>query len=86
MNSVWKKIWPQCVQFQNFSQTDNIAQLQKNIMTLAKTLAFEELVEADVDQLLQSHEDALSNEELMQLERSQQERRRVKTLNLFCVN
>lgn len=68
MNSVWKKIWPQCVQFQNFSQTDNIAQLQKNIMTLAKTLAFEELVEADVDQLLQSHEDALSNEELMQLE------------------
>lgn len=68
MNSVWKKIWPQCVQFQNFSQTDSIAQLQKNIMTLAKTLAFEELVEADVDQLLQSHEDALSNEELMQLE------------------
>lgn len=37
-------------------------------MTLAKTLAFEELVEADVDQLLQSHEDALSNEELMQLQ------------------
>lgn len=68
MNSVWKKIWPQCVQFQNFSQTDNITQLQKNIMTLAKTLAFEELLEADVDQLLQSHEDALSNEELMQLE------------------
>lgn len=68
MNSVWKKIWPQCVQFQNFSQTDNIAQLQKNIMTLAKTLAFEELVEADVDQLLQSHKDALSNEEPMQLE------------------
>lgn len=65
MNSVWQKIWPQCVRFQNASQTDNIAELQKDIMTLAKTLAFEELVEAAVDQLLQSHEGALSNEELM---------------------
>lgn len=68
MNSVWKKIWPQCVQFQNVSQTDNIAQLQQNIVALAKTLAFEEVVEADVDQLLRSHEDTLSNEELMQLQ------------------
>lgn len=65
---LWKKIWPQCVQFQNVSQTDNITQLQQNIVTLSKTLAFEEVVEADVDQLLRSHEDALSNEELMQLE------------------
>lgn len=30
VNSVWKKIWPQCVQFQNFPQADNIAQLQKS--------------------------------------------------------
>lgn len=37
-------------------------------MTLAKTLGFAELVEADVDRLQQSHEDALSNEELVQLE------------------
>lgn len=68
MNSVWKKIWPQCVRFQNISLTYNIAQLQENIVTLAKTVAFEELVEADVDQLLRSHDNALSNEELMQLE------------------
>ncbi|XP_035975602.1 tigger transposable element-derived protein 1 [Halichoerus grypus] len=68
MNSVWKKIWPECVQFQSVSQTDNIAQLQQNIVTLAKNVAFEEVVEADVDQLLRSHEEDLSNEELMQLE------------------
>lgn len=37
-------------------------------MTLAKTLGFEELVEADVDRFLHSHEDALFSEELMQLE------------------
>uniref|UniRef100_A0A7N5JAM7 HTH CENPB-type domain-containing protein n=1 Tax=Ailuropoda melanoleuca TaxID=9646 RepID=A0A7N5JAM7_AILME len=68
MNSVWKKIWPECVCFQSVSQTDNIAQLQQNIVTLAKNVAFEEAVEADVDQLLRSHEEDLSNEELMQLE------------------
>lgn len=68
MNSVWKEIWPQCVQFQSVSQTDNIAQLQVNIVTLARTVAFEEIVEADVDQWLQCHEEALSNEELMQLD------------------
>ncbi|KAM9607502.1 tigger transposable element-derived protein 1 [Trichechus inunguis] len=68
MNSVWKKIWPECVQFQSFSQTDNITRLQQNIVTLAKNVTFEEVVEADVGQLLQSHEEDLSNEELMQLE------------------
>lgn len=67
MNSVWEKIWPKCVQAQHFSQADNIAQLKKTIVTLARNVAFEEIAEAAVDQLLQSHED-LSNEELMQLE------------------
>ena len=68
MNSVWKKIWPECVQFQSASQTDGIAQLQQNIVILAKSVAVGEVGEADVDQLLQSHEEGLSNEELMQLE------------------
>lgn len=68
MKSMWKKIWPQYVQFQSDSQTDNIAQLQQNIVTLARNVAFEEIVEADMDQLLRSHDKALSNEELMQPE------------------
>ncbi|XP_007125547.1 tigger transposable element-derived protein 1 [Physeter macrocephalus] len=68
MNSVWKKIWPECVQFHSVSQTDNIAQLQQNIVTLAKSVALGEVGEADVDQLLRSHEEGLSNEELVQLE------------------
>ncbi|XP_066874480.1 tigger transposable element-derived protein 1-like [Kogia breviceps] len=68
MNSAWKKIWPECVQFHSVSQTDNIAQLQQNIVTLAKSVALGEVGEADVDQLLQSHEEGLSNEELVQLE------------------
>lgn len=69
MNNVWKKIWPQCVQFQSVSQTDKIAQLQQSIVTLARNVAFGEIAEADVDQLLRSREAALSNEDLMQLDR-----------------
>lgn len=68
VNSVWKKTWPKCFSSRVFPKQITLFSLKKNIVTLAKTLGFEELVEADVDQLLQSHEDALSNEELMQLE------------------
>ncbi|XP_006173803.2 CENPB DNA-binding domain-containing protein 1 [Camelus ferus] len=68
MNSVWKKIWPECVQFQSVSQTDNIARLRQNIVTLAQNVALGEVLGAAVDQLLCSHEEDLSNEELMQLE------------------
>ncbi|XP_007468546.1 PREDICTED: tigger transposable element-derived protein 1-like [Lipotes vexillifer] len=68
VNSAWKNIWPECVHSQSVSQTDSIAQLQQNIVTLAKSVALGEVGEADVDQLLQSHEEGLSNEELVQLE------------------
>ena len=57
----------QCVQSQEVARP-NVAQLQQNIVSLANTVAFETVVEADVSQLLESREDALSNEELMQLE------------------
>ncbi|KAM9061128.1 tigger transposable element-derived protein 1-like [Sarcophilus harrisii] len=68
MNSVWKKIWPECVHAHDVSQIENITQIQQDILALANDIGFAELVEADVDQLLQSHDEELSNEELMQLE------------------
>ncbi|XP_051830692.1 tigger transposable element-derived protein 1-like [Antechinus flavipes] len=68
MNSVWKKIWPECVHVHDVSQIENITQIQQDILALASDIGFAELVEADVDQLLQSHAEDLSNEELMQLE------------------
>ncbi|XP_055269208.1 putative CENPB DNA-binding domain-containing protein 1 [Moschus berezovskii] len=52
----------------NVDETDGIAQLQQNIVILAKSVAVGEVGEPDVDQLLQSHKEGLSNEELMQLE------------------
>ncbi|XP_045674446.1 tigger transposable element-derived protein 1-like [Phyllostomus hastatus] len=69
MNSVWKKLWPQCVLSQDVAQSDDATQLKQNVVSLAKTAAFETVVEADITQLLESQEDTLSNEELMQLGR-----------------
>ncbi|XP_036607845.1 CENPB DNA-binding domain-containing protein 1 [Trichosurus vulpecula] len=68
MNSVWKKIWPECVHVHDVSQIETITQIQQDIVALANDMGFEELVEADVGQLLQSHDEDLSNEELTQLE------------------
>ncbi|XP_020844762.1 tigger transposable element-derived protein 1 [Phascolarctos cinereus] len=68
MNSAWKKIWPECVHAHDASQTETITQIQQDIVALANDLGFGELLEADVGQLLQSHDEDLSNEELMQLE------------------
>ncbi|XP_043837136.1 CENPB DNA-binding domain-containing protein 1 [Dromiciops gliroides] len=68
MNSVWKKMWPECVHVHDVSQIETITQIQQDIVALANDIGFGELVEADVGQLLQSHDEDLSNEELMQLE------------------
>ncbi|XP_006902931.1 PREDICTED: tigger transposable element-derived protein 1-like [Elephantulus edwardii] len=68
MNSLWKKIWPECVQCHSLPRTDNITQLRQDIMTLARNVACEEVTDADLGRLLQSHEDDLSNQELMQLQ------------------
>ncbi|CAM2111781.1 unnamed protein product [Caretta caretta] len=42
--------------------------MKKDILGLAKKAGFDEVEEADVTQLLQSHGEELTNEDLMQLE------------------
>ncbi|CAM2116021.1 unnamed protein product [Caretta caretta] len=42
--------------------------MKKDILSLAKKAGFDEVEEADVTQLLKSHEEELTNEDLMQLE------------------
>ncbi|XP_068941605.1 tigger transposable element-derived protein 1-like [Petaurus breviceps papuanus] len=68
MNRVWEKIWPECVHLHDVSQIETITQIQQGIVALANDLGFGEVVETDVVQLLQSHDEDLSNEELMQVE------------------
>lgn len=66
MNGVWRKIWPECVYgFKGFPQQDT---LTKDIVKLAQQAGFEEVDENDVTELLESHNEELTNEDLLELE------------------
>ncbi|KAK3875186.1 hypothetical protein Pcinc_019926 [Petrolisthes cinctipes] len=66
MNGVWKKIWPECIYgFKGFPQQSI---LTKEIVMLAQQAGFEEVDENDVTELLESHNEELTNEDLMELE------------------
>ncbi|CAM2111973.1 unnamed protein product [Caretta caretta] len=67
MNGVWGKLWPDCVDdFKGFK--DVVPAMKKDILSLAKKTGFAEVEKARVTQLLQSHGEELTNEDLMQLE------------------
>ena len=66
MNAVWKKVWPECVH--NFTGFADVPLITSQIVDLAQEAGFEEVDEEDVDDLLESHAEPLSNEDLMELE------------------
>lgn len=68
MNDVWGKIWPECVQnFCGFAQ-QALPKIHENIMALTNDLGSEDILEADIVELLQFNREDLSNEELIKLE------------------
>ncbi|XP_041053574.1 tigger transposable element-derived protein 1-like [Carcharodon carcharias] len=67
LNGVWQKMWPECVSDHGGSH-DTVPEVQHEILTLAREVGFDEVDEADVVELLKSHGEELSNEDLMQLE------------------
>ena len=61
-------MWPACVNdFQGF-KGDAIKDVTKNIVRLSHKVGFAEVDKDDVDDLLQSHAEPVSNEELLELE------------------
>ena len=66
MNAVWKKVWPECVH--NFTGFADVPLITSQIVDLAQEAGFEEVDEEDVDDLLESHAEPFSNEDLMELE------------------
>ncbi|XP_042221477.1 tigger transposable element-derived protein 1-like [Homarus americanus] len=72
INDSWKNIWPECVhEFHGFSQAESLQQVQQDIVTLANNVGFEGVIENDVVELLESHREDLTNEDLMMLEQEQ---------------
>uniref|UniRef100_UPI00358E7BA4 tigger transposable element-derived protein 1-like isoform X2 n=1 Tax=Myxine glutinosa TaxID=7769 RepID=UPI00358E7BA4 len=66
MNGVWMKLCPEFVNdFQGFEET--VDQVTENLVEMGRHLELE-IVADDVNQLLTSHSEELSNEDLMQLE------------------
>ncbi|CAM2096399.1 unnamed protein product [Caretta caretta] len=64
MNNIWHCAWPDAVQ--SFVGLDTIPALKQEIVKLVKDVGFE-AVEEDVQELLESHAEQLTNEELIEL-------------------
>lgn len=66
MNSVWKNLSDNCIQdFKNFEET--LMSLQDNIIELGKKVGFEELQPEDIQQLIDSHKEEISEEDFVKL-------------------
>ena len=66
MNGVWKKVWPDCIN--SFTGFPRVQPVVRDIVGLAHTAGMDEVDEEGVNELLESHEEELSNEDLMLLE------------------
>ncbi|KAK4328695.1 hypothetical protein Pmani_000891 [Petrolisthes manimaculis] len=68
MNGCWKKLWKECVNdFAGFKVKDT-SEVRMDIMRLSHLAGFKEVNEDDIQELLDSHDEPLTNEDLMQLE------------------
>lgn len=73
LNGVWKKLCPQFVHsFEGFTVDDVIQKTNKQTLGYAKDLGLEEVEHDDIEQLLQSHRQELTNEELIEMEAEKQ--------------
>lgn len=73
VNAAWGKLWPECRNnFKGFP--DSINEVKKDIVRLSHEVGFTEVDEEDLDGLLESHSEPLSNEELLELERAAAEK------------
>lgn len=66
MNGVWRKVWPECVH--DFTGFPSVSDIRKDIVQLSHEAGFEDVDDEDVAELLASHEEPLTNEELTMLE------------------
>ena len=66
MNRAWKNLWPDCVK--GSEDIDHIDVCNSETIELVHTVGFEGVAVHDIHELLESHDEELGNEELLQLE------------------
>ena len=74
LTSAWRKLWPDCLPE---NDVEGVAHLEEppvvdDIVSLRKTLGLE-VNEADIQELVEEHEQELTTDELMDLHREQQQ-------------
>jgi hypothetical protein len=70
MNGVWRKIWPDVVtDFHGFEPEEKISKSRHAIIDMARFVGFEDVDEANVKELLQSHTEKLSIKDLLELKK-----------------
>ena len=68
MNGCWGKLWPECnTGFGGFDGAANVRAITNDIVRLSHLAGFREVDEDDIEDLLESHDEPLTNEELMDL-------------------
>ncbi|KYO21213.1 hypothetical protein Y1Q_0001482 [Alligator mississippiensis] len=73
-DGVWKNIWPAVVNdFRGFAADKFISDARHEIVEMAKSVGFEQVIEENVAELLSSHREELSNEDLLELDREHYE-------------
>ncbi|XP_047473466.1 tigger transposable element-derived protein 1-like [Penaeus chinensis] len=72
LNGVWKHLCPQFVHdFVVFDINDNVLRANKESLDKAREAGFDDLEQKDIDELLESHREELTNEELLEMEKIQ---------------
>ncbi|MPD02442.1 hypothetical protein E2C01_098025 [Portunus trituberculatus] len=73
MNLTWNKVWPECAHnFPGFAE-DDISAIRNDIVNLCRRGDFDEVDDDDVQDLLESHAEPLSNDELIEVDKASQE-------------
>ncbi|XP_032906812.1 tigger transposable element-derived protein 1-like [Amblyraja radiata] len=68
MNGAWKHVWPGCTNNTSLPPAETVEKITRDIVALANEAGFHNVVEGDVIQLLDSHQEDLSDEDLVWLE------------------
>ncbi|MPC82608.1 hypothetical protein E2C01_077283 [Portunus trituberculatus] len=73
MNLAWNKVWAECAQdFPGFAE-DDIGAIRNDLVNLCHRADFDEVDDDDVQDLLETNAESLSNDELIELDKASQE-------------
>ena len=70
MNGIWRKLWPNCVKNKKSVniENDECSRIHDDIAQIAASMNIEGMELPDITELIESHEDELTNDDLLDLQ------------------